>query len=358
MFKNPRPLSRMARFALATACALSALYSLPIQAALNCSFTSPSINFGSVVALNGIYPQTTASMTMTCTKGWADIGNTGNVCLFIGDGSGANPVRGSRDTYAPRLLASGANYAGFQIYTDPGYSTFWGTFAPNPSPQLISFTFTGGSRTYTAPVVFYAQMAAISPALNGTTTLQSIVPGAYASSFSGGHTLWYSTLTTNQTVDTHCNPRLYSTSGNFPFSVSATINANCLVNSVANINFGTQASIATNLQGSTSLSVQCTRTTPYYIGLQPSNGSLTGAGVMSSVGNPLNTDQVPYQLRQTAGMSGTIWGNTATSSSAGNGIGGTGTGVSAQNYTIYATVPSANYNPDNYKDTVTVTVNF
>ena len=338
--------------------ALLTLCSLPAHATLNCSFTAPTINFGAVDVLSGIYTQTTASMIMTCTKRWADVGNTGNVCLFIGDGSGADPVRGSRNTYAPRFLVSGANYAGFQIYTDPSYSTFWGTYAPNPSPQLISFTFAGGSRTYTAPVVFYAQMAAISPALNGTTTLQSIVPGAYASSFSGGHTYWASTLTTNQTVDAECNPRLYSASGNFPFSVSATVNANCLVNSVANINFGTQASIATNLQGSTNLSVQCTRTTPYYIGLAPSNGSVTGAGVMSSVANPLNLDQVPYQLRQTAGMAGTIWGNTATSSSAGNGIGGTGTGVSAQSYTIYATVPSANYSPDNYKDTVTVTVNF
>ncbi len=350
----------MFKFRNALGCAaLLTLCSLPARATLNCSFTAPTINFGAVDVLSGIYTQTTASMTMTCTKAAGDVGNTGNVCLFIGDGSGADPVRGTvSTTYAPRFLVSGTNYAGFQIYTDPGYSTFWGTFAPNPSPQLISFTFTGGSRTYTAPVVFYAQMAAISPALNGTTTLQSIVPGAYASSFSGGHTLWYSTLTTNQTVDTHCNPRLYSRSGNFPFSVSATVNANCLVNSVANINFGTQASIATNLQGSTSLSVQCTRTTPYYIGLQPSNGSLTGAGVMSSVANPLNTDQVPYQLRQTAGMSGTIWGNTATSSSAGNGRGGMGTGVSTQSYTIYATVPTANYSPDDYKDIVTVTVNF
>ena len=68
-------------------------------------------------------------------------------------------------------------------------------------------------------------------------------------------------------------------------------------------------------------------------------------------------DTVAYQLRSTAGMSGTIWGNTATSISVGNGVAGTGTG-SDQNHTIYATLASANAAAGNYQDTVTVTGNY
>ena len=70
-----------------------------------------------------------------------------------------------------------------------------------------------------------------------------------------------------------------------------------------------------------------------------------------------NTDSVPYQLRSAPGMTGTIWGNTATSSSVGNGVSGGGNGT-AQSITVYATTPSANFTPDSYADTVTVTVNY
>jgi spore coat protein U-like protein len=62
-------------------------------------------------------------------------------------------------------------------------------------------------------------------------------------------------------------------------------------------------------------------------------------------------------LRSSAGSSGTIWGNTATSSSVGNGVAGTGTGAD-QTLTVYATASDANYAPDTYSDEVTVTVNY
>lgn len=95
--------------------------------------------------------------------------------------------------------------------------------------------------------------------------------------------------------------------------------------------------------------------TPYYIGLAPSNSASTGAGAMHGTGG--NTDTVPYQLSSTAGPSGTVWGNTATTTTVGNGVSGTGTGAN-QSISVYATVPSANYTPDSYTDTVTVNVNY
>ena len=65
--------------------------------------------------------------------------------------------------------------------------------------------------------------------------------------------------------------------------------------------------------------------------------------------------KVPYQLRRTAGPSGAIWGNVANAT--GNGITGSGTGTSTSQ-TVYVTVPSTDFMPDQYTDTVTITINY
>ncbi|MFB0711511.1 spore coat U domain-containing protein [Buttiauxella noackiae] len=146
------------------------------------------------------------------------------------------------------------------------------------------------------------------------------------------------------------------------FQVQITITASCIVTTGAgaNINLGSVGSNATNTTGNSSFTVQCSRTTPYFIGLAPSTvngGNTTGAGAMSSVANSgTNNDKVPYQLHQTSGT-GPVWGNTATTIAVGNGVGGTGSGL-AQTYTVYAVAASANFAPDSYADTVTVNVNY
>ncbi len=144
---------------------------------------------------------------------------------------------------------------------------------------------------------------------------------------------------------------------NDTFDVSLTIQAACSVTAGAasNIDLGTVPSTATNLGNSSSITVKCSNTVPYYVGLAPSNGATNGAGSLRPAGSSPNT--VPYQLRSTAGTSGTVWGNTATTSSVGNGVTRTGNGAD-QTLTVYATAPSANYAPDTYSDTVTITVNY
>ncbi len=147
------------------------------------------------------------------------------------------------------------------------------------------------------------------------------------------------------------------------FQVLITIVKACTVTAGAasNINLGTAVNAtATNTTGSNTISVNCSKTTPYFIGLAPSTangGNTTGAGSMSSVANfATNTDKVPYQLNQTS-ATGPVWGNTATTTAVGNGVASTGTGL-AQSFTVYATAASANFTPDAYADTVTVNVNY
>lgn len=149
------------------------------------------------------------------------------------------------------------------------------------------------------------------------------------------------------------------------FQVLMKINKACTVTAGAasNIQIGPAAGVDANSganSGSNTINVTCSKTTPYFIGLAPSSangGNNNGAGNMVSTTAPgTNTDKVAYTLYQD-GAFGTIWGNTATSTTAGNGKSGTGNG-SAQSHTVWAQAPSANFTPDSYADTVTVNVNF
>lgn len=140
------------------------------------------------------------------------------------------------------------------------------------------------------------------------------------------------------------------------FNVTIEITSTCIIGgTTADLDFGSHPASDTNISGSTVLQVACANGTPYNIGLLPSNSDDTGAGVMSGTGS--NTDTVPYQLRQGPALIADIWGNTATPTDVGNGVAGVGTGAFT-NYTVYATVASANYTPDSYSDVVTVNVNF
>jgi spore coat protein U-like protein len=158
-------------------------------------------------------------------------------------------------------------------------------------------------------------------------------------------------------------PMAHADTATGTFQVQMTVQKACSVTagSGSNINVGTVASSATNSSGSNTISVTCSKTTPYFIGLAPSaanGGTTTGSGAMASTGGVAgNTDKVPYQLRSTSGTSGTVWGNTATTTTVGNGVAGTGNG-SGQSFTVYVTVPGANYTPDAYADTVSVNVNY
>ncbi|MDM2935942.1 spore coat protein U domain-containing protein [Citrobacter sp. Cu233] len=157
-------------------------------------------------------------------------------------------------------------------------------------------------------------------------------------------------------------PAANAASTNGTFQVLMTIQKACTVTagSASNITLGPVSTTATNTSASNTISINCSKTTPYFIGLAPSTangGTPTGSGAMSSVANAANnTDKVPYQLNQTS-ATGPVWGNTATATTVGNGVASQGTGLQ-QSFTVYATAPSANFTPDDYADTVTVNVNY
>lgn len=138
------------------------------------------------------------------------------------------------------------------------------------------------------------------------------------------------------------------------FTVTLTLQANCAI--TANpLNFGTTGVLSSAVNQQSTVSVTCTNTTPYNVGLDAGTvaGSTVAARLMAgtTAGNTGTT--VAFQLYQDSTRS-TPWGNTQGT----NTVAGTGTG-SAQPINIYGQVPNqATPKPDTYQTTVTATVFF
>jgi len=134
------------------------------------------------------------------------------------------------------------------------------------------------------------------------------------------------------------------------FQVRVTIAAQCLINSAATLDFGSNGVITANIDQTSALSVQCTNTTPYNIGLNAGTGS--GATVAARL-MTLSGATVQYSLYTTAART-TVWGDTVGTDT----VAATGNGA-AQVYTIYGRVPpQTTPAPGLYTDTVTVTVTY
>lgn len=129
-------------------------------------------------------------------------------------------------------------------------------------------------------------------------------------------------------------------------AVSATVNANCIISAPA-LAFGTYSGSAAT--ATSNLSVTCTNTTPYNVGLNA--GATNGATVTTR--QMLNgTAALNYTLLS-GSATGPNWGNTT-----GSWVGGTGNGA-AQTLTVYGSIPAGQYvTPGSYADTIVATVNY
>ncbi|MGK5048392.1 Csu type fimbrial protein [Janthinobacterium sp. GB4P2] len=141
-------------------------------------------------------------------------------------------------------------------------------------------------------------------------------------------------------------------SANITFDVTLKIIANCTI-SAANLDFGqSQGVLATAVNVNTTVSVTCTNTTPYNVGLTAGTGTGSTGTTRYLSGTGGNLGTVQFSLYQTAGS--TLWGDTQGT----NTVGGTGTGAS-QPITVYGNIPpQATPAPDTYKSTITATVYF
>src|ERR1700726_1014317 len=132
--------------------------------------------------------------------------------------------------------------------------------------------------------------------------------------------------------------------------VSLTINAGCNVSS-SPVAFPAQSVLASAVNQSGSVSVTCTNTTPYNVGLD--KGAGTGASVSNRLMTGPSSATVAYGLYQDTAHTAN-WGNTVGTDT----LAVTGNG-NAQTLTVYGRIaPQPTPAPGAYADTVNVTITF
>ena len=308
--------------------------------AATCSASMTNLSFGPVELVDGgTPPSVTATLSYTCSN---TSGNTESlrVCFNIGDGDQ------SLGSFDPRLmkLTTGNNTLRFRLFQGAS-GTVWGSNGNAAVPFPFTDTMTIPRRS---SITRSTTMRGELLALQG-----SAPPGLYRDNFGGIHTSITLSSNTGSAVPGNCNG---SSSGNFPFEANATVAKSCLVTADP-LNFGSIDGLpgAANRDQTSTINVTCSGSIVYKVGLSPSNGSTTGAGVMSPTGGvPGNTDTVAYRLYRDANRS-LPWGSVVDT----NTVTATGNGT-AQALTVYGRVlgSSVNVRPDSYRDTVTVTVTY
>ncbi len=150
----------------------------------------------------------------------------------------------------------------------------------------------------------------------------------------------------------------HATTQTTTFTVSVTITASCTI-SASNLAFGPQGVLAANVDQTSTITVQCTNTTPYTVGLDNGLNFLGGTRRMKDTG--AGTTFVNYALYtdsvRTLGWLTTTSTTTCTGGSNTCAI-GTGSG-SNQTITVYGRIPpQTTPAPATFNDTVTATITY
>jgi spore coat protein U-like protein len=142
------------------------------------------------------------------------------------------------------------------------------------------------------------------------------------------------------------------------FAVTATVNSTCSATATA-LPFGAYTPGAGGLTANSTISVKCTKNSPYTIALNAG----TGAGAAFATGRFMTvtagSNTLQYNL-YTAASFGTVWGDGSGATAT---VAGTGAGVGTANTaTVYGRLLDNATNqlavPGSYSDTITVTVTY
>lgn len=300
-----------------------------------CNFSVANMNFGAVDTLSNNPVNTTSTLSVSCTGGLLDLGKRLLICPNMGAGSG-----GASSATARQML-NGTNPLNYQLYSDSGLSVTWGSSTwsyPSRAPAYaLTMALLGGGSLIGASgsLTVYGSALGFQP---------TAATGAFTSNFSAADTSFiysYSSATTCAAPS--------GTVGTAPFTVSASVAANCLVN-VQNINFGNQGVLSANVDATGSVTATCTPGTTYTISL---NGGTTNAAPTARKMTK-GTETVTYGLYKDLNRM-QPWGDVNTPGST---VAGTGTGT-GQLLTVYGRVPpQTTPSPGTYTDTVVVTLTY
>jgi len=301
--------------------------------AQSCSITPANGNYGSVNVLSGAAVTTTAPFTIACT---GTKNRTVQLCVEFGPGNQTNAS-------GHRVLVNGANQLLQEFYTSAAETTVWGSwgasvlaYTPYPYGTTVSLPL-GSTGSASVNLTVYGSVLA-----NQAT----VVPGSYLWNSTGtpGVEYGYAPLTGSPAA---C-PTGTATTNSGGSNWTATVVPQCYVTATT-LNFGSIGVISANVNATSTISVQCTNTTPYTVAL--GNGLYANGSQRQMLGGATNSEYVSYNLYSNASLTAP-WTSAST-------VSGTGTGA-VVNTTLYGQIPSGQSTPSpgTYNDTVIVTVSY
>ncbi|WP_348719784.1 spore coat U domain-containing protein [uncultured Alcanivorax sp.] len=303
-------------------------FAAPAWSAVNCSLQgSPTLDFGNVDPFTGGNVTTQVTVNWSCTRALFD-SNQNTMCVHVGNDNSGGML--------PRRLVANSNQPPsipFNVYTtaarvevvgQPGGATNVG-IPVNVNMPFFTFSDSG-------TVTLYGLLPGPLPGTTRAEFHQALMTGSQVRVRTGGF---------NQS----CSANAGNVTSNYTLTAQVNIPDQCQV-SATNLDFGTRNTPLTQADSTSTVTVRCTNTTDFEVGL---NGGLTGSRQMSN-----GTDQVAYELYQNSGRT-VVWGNLPGARRTGI---GQGTG-SAQNLTVFGRVfADPNAEAGSYSDTVTVEVTF
>ena len=312
----------------AIAAAATLAVSTPAHAALDCNFATPNVVFGDVDVTLNTQSDSTTTLQINCSGGTAS--QQVRVCPNLGAGTGGTT------TGDPRFLLFGAAQLNYNLYSDAGRTTVWGSYLWGfaPQPPTLNITLDGTGSLITA-VTIYARL---------WSGQQTALPGTYASDFSSHSQIAYADASFGD-----CAAIGSTNAKTVTLQVSANVVNACRISSTTH-DFGTAGLLNVTTNTTSTVTATCSATTPYTISL---DGGTSGAADPTQRKMSKGGEHVTYGLYHDAGRA-QAWGSTLGV----NMGGGTGSGL-GQNYTVYGQVlaqptPSAGV----YTDTIVTTVTY
>jgi spore coat protein U-like protein len=298
----------------------------------SCSFDMTDMDWGNIDPTSGQAFDLQGSLRIECSG--IQTQKEIRICVHICEGSG-----GADAATSTRHMVNGQAQLQFNLYRETigagvwgGSETLCGTGSMADALEIVS---TPDDMGY-----YRATVTAFGRIYSGQEGLPS---GTYISSFSGGAT--YTTGNANCDV-------LMGKHEDITFTAKATVAPSCEV-TASNLDFGTETLMASNLLGTSTVTVTCTNGHDYSVAL---DGGATAGGSTARrrlMKHTSSGSTIPYELYSDAGRT-LIWGDSVSEV-----VKGTGTGETIE-HMVYGRVPAQATAPEagRYKDTVTVTVTY
>lgn len=289
--------------------------------AQTCTFTAGTLNFGSPQLSGGGAIDATATIQASCSGGSS---RTIYVCANMGEGGGGGDSTGSR------RMRFGTQTLNYQIYSNSGRTTVWGSSLwPNaPTPPKFSVP-RGGSTTMT----LYGRILANQ---RGTEA------GLYTSNFSGNHFDFRVGKSTQS-----CSSSYGNSAANQPvLDVLVNVQPGCTM-AITDIDFGARGLLDTAVVANGAVRLTCASGTSYFVDLVVPSGETAASRLMYKGG-----DTIAYGLYKDAAFS-QPWGDTGSQR-----LSATSAGA-LQTFTVYGRVPAQTVPATGeYTDTVIVNVTY